>query len=280
MKANKITVNFKLFNLGVVYYTETGNTSCVNVFDVLPLYGYILLPSLPDRYHQIIPFIQSSRPSLPVLFSVSLLREYYLCGDFKLNSFVVFVVVHSLCCVQLFATPWTATCKASQSFTISHSLKNSCPLSWRYHPPFSSCVTTISSCLQSFPVPGHFPVSLLFVIRWPKYWSFSSSISPSKNYSGLISFRIDWFDIAVQRTFKSLFQNCSSKASIFWHSAFFVLQLSHLYMTTGKTTALSIRTFLGEVMSLLFNTLCRFVIAFLLRSNMIAAGPAKILRSE
>ena len=250
-----------------------------NCFYVLPFYGYILLPSLPDRYHQIIPLIQSSRPSLPVLFSIPLLREYYLCGDFKLNIFVVFVVVQSLCCVQLFATPWTAARQASQSFTISQSLKNSCPLRW-YYPTFSTCVTTISSCLQSFPAPGPFPMSWLFVIKWPKYWSFSFSINPSKDYSGLISLRIDWFDLAFQGTFKSLLQNCSSKASIFWHSAFLVLQLSYLYMTTGKTTALSIWTFLGKVMSLLFNTLCRFVIDFLLRSNMIAAGPVKVLRSE
>ena len=99
-------------------------------------------------------------------------------------------------------------------------------------------------------------------IRWPKYWSFSFIIGPSNEYSGLISFRIDWFDLlAVQQTLKSLLQHHSSKASILWHSAFFTVQLSHLYMTTGKIIALSRRTFIGKVMSLLFNMLSRLVIA-------------------
>ena len=105
-------------------------------------------------------------------------------------------------------------------------------------------------------------------IRWPKYSSFSFSISPSSEYSGLISFRIDWFDLlAVQGTLKSLLQQCNSKASILQHSVFFMVQLSHLYMTTGKTIALTIQTFVGKVMSLLFNMLSRFVIAFLPRSK-------------
>ncbi|CAI9178893.1 unnamed protein product [Rangifer tarandus platyrhynchus] len=101
-------------------------------------------------------------------------------------------------------------------------------------------------------------------IRWPKYWSFSFSISPSNKYSGLISFRIDWFDLpAIQETLKTLLQHHSAKASILWRSAFFMVQLSHLYMTTGKTIA--IRTFASKVMSLFFNTLSRFVIMFLPR---------------
>ena len=105
-------------------------------------------------------------------------------------------------------------------------------------------------------------------IRWPKYWSFSLSINPSNAYSGLISFRIDWFELlAVQRTLKSLLQNHSLKASIFLCSAFFMVQLSHLYITIGKTITLTIRTFVWKVMSLLFNMLSRFVIAFLPRSK-------------
>ena len=105
-------------------------------------------------------------------------------------------------------------------------------------------------------------------IRWPEYWSFSFSISPSNEYSGLISFRIDWLDLlAVHGTLKSLLQHHSSKASIIWCSAFFIVQLSHPYMTTGKTIALTRWTFHGKVMSLLFNMLCRFVIAFLPRSK-------------
>ena len=101
-------------------------------------------------------------------------------------------------------------------------------------------------------------------IRWPKYWSLSFSISPSNEYSGLTSFRIDWFDLlAVQRTLKSLSQHHSSKASILQRSAFFTVQLSHLYMTTGKTVALTTQIFVGKVISLLFNTLSRCVKAFL-----------------
>ena len=104
--------------------------------------------------------------------------------------------------------------------------------------------------------------------RWPKYWTFSFSISPSNEYSGLISFRIDWFDLlAVQRTLKSLLQHHSSKASILGGSAFFIVQLSYPYMTTGKTIALAILIFFGKVMSLLFNALSRFVIAFFSRSK-------------
>uniref|UniRef100_A0AC11D633 Uncharacterized protein n=1 Tax=Ovis aries TaxID=9940 RepID=A0AC11D633_SHEEP len=105
-------------------------------------------------------------------------------------------------------------------------------------------------------------------IRWPKYWSFSFSISPSNEHPGLISFRMDWLDLlAVQGTLKSLLQHHSSKASILWHSAFFTVQLSHPYMTTGKTTALTRQTFVGKVMSLLLNMLSRLVITFLPRSK-------------
>ena len=105
-------------------------------------------------------------------------------------------------------------------------------------------------------------------IRWPKYWSFSFSINPSSEHSVLISFKIDWLDLlAVQGTLKSLLQNHSSKASILWHSAFFIIQLSYSYMTTGKTMVLTRRTFVSQVMFVLFNTLSRFVIAFLPRSK-------------
>ena len=105
-------------------------------------------------------------------------------------------------------------------------------------------------------------------IRWPEYWSISFSISPSNEYSGLISFRTDWLNLlAVQGTLKSLLQHHSLKASILWCSAFFIVQFSHPYMTTGKTIALTRRTFVGKVMSLLFNTLSRLVIAFLPRSK-------------
>ena len=105
-------------------------------------------------------------------------------------------------------------------------------------------------------------------MRWPKYWSFSFSISPSNEHSGLISFRMDWLDLlAVHGTLKSLLQHHSSKASILWCSAFFIVQLSHPYMTTGKTIALTRQTFVGKVISLLLNMLCRLVITFLPRSK-------------
>ena len=119
-------------------------------------------------------------------------------------------------------------------------------------------------------LPSIFHSTRVFSTEWvlptmqPSYWSFSFNISPSNEYSGLISFRMDWLNLlAVQGTLKSLLQDHSSKASILRHSAFFMVQLSHLYMTTGKTIALIILTFVGKVISLLFNTLSRFVIAFL-----------------
>ena len=113
-----------------------------------------------------------------------------------------------------------------------------------------------------------FSNELTLCIRWPKYCSFSFSISPSKEYSGLISFRIDWFGLlAVQGTLKSLLQHHSSKASVLWRSAFFIVQLSHSHMTTGKTIALTRWTFVGKVISLLFNMLSRLVITFLSNSK-------------
>ena len=119
-----------------------------------------------------------------------------------------------------------------------------------------------------FPSIRVFSNESVLHIRGPEYWSFRFNISPSNEYSGLISFRVDWLDLlAVQGTLKSLLQHHSSKASILWHSAFFVVQLSHPYMTTGKTIGLTRWTFVGKVMSLLFNMLSRLVIAFLPRSK-------------
>ena len=119
-----------------------------------------------------------------------------------------------------------------------------------------------------FPSIRVFSSESVLCIRWPKYWSFSFSISPFKEYSGLSSFRIDWLDLlAVQGTLKSLLQHYSSKASILWRSVFFTVQLSHPYVTTGKTTALTRQTFVGKVKPLLFNMLSRLVIAFLPRGK-------------
>ena len=118
-----------------------------------------------------------------------------------------------------------------------------------------------------FPSIRVFSSEAVLCIRWPKYWSFSFSISPSSEYSGLISFRMDWLDLlAVQGTLKSLLQYHSSKGSVLQHSTFFIVQLSHPYMTTEKTIALTKRTFVGKAMSLLFNMLSRLITAFLPRS--------------
>ena len=118
-----------------------------------------------------------------------------------------------------------------------------------------------------FPSIRAFSNESALSFKWPKHWSIRFSISPSNKYSGLISFRIDWFDLAVQGTLKSLLQHHSLKASILQHSAFFIVQLSHPYITTGKTIALTRWTFVGKVTSLLFNMLSRFATAFLSRSK-------------
>ena len=138
----------------------------------------------------------------------------------------------------------------------------------------SDAINHLILCSSLLLLPSIFPSIKVFSdesvlhIRWPKYWSFSFSISPSNEYSGLISFRVDWFDLlALQGALKSLLQHHSSKTSMLQHSAFFIVQLSHLYMTTGKTITLTRRTFVGKVMSLLFNMLSRFAIAFLPRSK-------------
>ena len=134
-------------------------------------------------------------------------------------------------------------------------------------------------CYPFLLLPSVFPSITVFsnesvlCIRWPKYWSFSSSVSPSNKHSGLISFRMDWLDfLAYQGTLKSLLQHHSSKASILWHSAFFMVQLSHPYMPTGKIIALTRWTFVGKVMSLLFNMLSWLVIAFLPRRKLSSVG--------
>ena len=145
---------------------------------------------------------------------------------------------------------------------------NSCPLSLWCHPTISSSVIPFSSWPSILPSIRVFSNESALRIRWPKYWSFSFNISPSNEHPGLISFRMDWIDLlAVQGTLKSLLQHHSWRASILQRSAFFTVQLSHPYMTTGKTIALSRRTFVGKVMSLLFNMLSRLVIIFLQRSK-------------
>ena len=181
---------------------------------------------------------------------------------------IYFSSVQLLSYVRFFATPWIAARQASLSITNYMSLLK---------------LTSIESVMPSSHLILCRPLLLLPLIppsirvfsnestlrmRWPKYWSFSFSIIPSKETPGLMSFRMDWLDLrAVQGTLKSLLQHHTSKASILWRSAFFTVQLSHLYTTTGKTIALTRRTFVGKVTSLLFNMLSRLVITFLPRSK-------------
>ena len=160
-------------------------------------------------------------------------------------------------------TPWTAACQASLSFASSWSLLKL--MSTESVMPSNHLILCCPLLLlpSIFPSIRVFSSELALCIRWPKYWNFSFSIRPSGGYSELISFRIDWFDLlAVQGTLKSLLQHYSSKASILWCSTFLMVQLLHPYMTAGKTIAFTVQTFVGRVMSLLFNTLPRFVIAF------------------
>ena len=176
--------------------------------------------------------------------------------------------VQSLSHVELFATPWTTAHQASLSITNSQSL-----------PKLTSIESMMPSnhlilCHPLLLLPSIFPSIRVFSseltlrIGWPKYWSISCDISPSNKYPGLICFSVDWLDLlAVQGTLKSLLQHHSSKSSILWPSAFFIVQLSHPYMTTGKTIALTRCTFVDKVMSLLFNMLSRLVITFLPRSK-------------
>ena len=195
-------------------------------------------------------------------------------------------VLQSLSYVQLFVTPWTAAQPASLSFTISQSLLKL--MSVQSVMPSNNLLLRCPLLL----LPSIFPSIRVFSnesairIRWPKYRNFSFSISPSNEYSGLISFRIDWLDLLeVQGTLKSLLQQHSSRATILQCSDFFMVQLSHLYMITAKTMALTRWTCVSKVMSMLFNTLSRFVKAFLPRSKCLLISwlhspPAMILEPK
>ena len=180
----------------------------------------------------------------------------------------LFRSVQSLSHVWLFATPWTASCQTSLSFTNSWSLLKL--MSIKSVMPSNHLIL----CCPLLLLPSIFPRIRVFYnesllrIRQPKYWCFTFDISPSKEYSGLISFRIDWFDLlAVLGTLKSFLQCHRSKVSILWCSVFFIVQLSHPYMITGKTIALTRQNFVSKVMSLLFNMLSRLAITFLPRNK-------------
>ena len=184
----------------------------------------------------------------------------------------------------VFATPWTAAHQAFMSLMSSQSLLKL--MSVELMMPSNHIILCLCLLLPSiFPRIRVFSYESVLCIRWPKYWSFSFSISPSNEHPGLVSFRMDWLDLfAVQGTLKSLLQH-SSKASILWPSAFFIVQLSHPYMTTGKTIALTRWIFVGKVMSLLFNMLSRLVLAFLPRNkhlliSRLQSPPAVILEPK
>ena len=181
---------------------------------------------------------------------------------------IAFSSVQLLSRVQLFVTPRSPACQASLSINNSWSLLKL--MSIESVMPSNHLIL----CQPLLLLPSISPSIRVFSnesvlhSRWPKYWTFSFSISPSNEYSGLISFRVDWLNLlAVQGTLKSLLQHHSSKASILWCSAFFIVQLSHPYMTTGKTIALTRQAFVDKVMSLLFSMLSRLVITFLPRSK-------------
>ena len=183
-----------------------------------------------------------------------------------LQMILVVFVVQSPSHLRLFTTPWTAVLQASLSFTVSWSL----PKLMSTESVMPSNCLILCHCLLPpiFPIIRVFSNEFTVCLGWPKYWSFSFSVSLSNEYSGLISLRIDWFDLlAVQGTLKSLLQHHSLKASILQCSTLFMVQLSHPYMTTGKTTALTIQICVSKAMSLLFHAPSRFVTALLPRSN-------------
>ena len=170
--------------------------------------------------------------------------------------------------VQLFVTPLTSAHQASLSITNSWSLLKLMSIELVMPSNHLILCHPLSLLPSIFPSIRVFSNESVLRIRWPKYWSFSFSISPSNEYSGLIFFMMDWLDLlAIQGTLKSLFQHHSSKTSTLWHLAFFIVQLSHPYTTTGKTLALTRQTFVGKVMSLLFNMLSSLVISFLPRNK-------------
>ena len=191
----------------------------------------------------------------------------YFQNSLQLAS-VQFSSVQLLSHVWLFVTPWTAARQASLSITNSRSLLKL--MSIASVMPSNHLILCHPLLLLPliFPSIRVFSSESVLHIRWPKFWSFSFNISPSNEHPGLISFRMDWLDLlAVQGTLKNLLKHHSSKASILWRSAFIRVQLSHPYMTTGKTIALTNGAFVGKVMSLLFNMLSRLVRAFHSRSK-------------
>ena len=175
--------------------------------------------------------------------------------------------IQLLSCIWVFVTTWTVACQASLSITRPRSCSNSCPLSQWCHPTISSSVVPFSSCLQSFPASGSFQMSQFFASGGQSIGSFSFSISPFNEYLGLISHRMDWLDLTVQWTLKSLLQHHSSKTLVLQCSAFFKVKLSHPYLTTAETIALTRqiyffflwKRYLFILIQMLLHSFCLFV---------------------
>jgi len=244
------------------------HTSPISYMPLFLIFGLLLpLSSLPGIYHN------RPSPTHCILFTPAYSLRFthslsWLSSHTHTHTESAFSSVQSLSRVRLFATPWIAARQASLSITNSRSSLRLTSI--ELVMPSSHLIL----CRPLFLLPPIPPSIRVFSnestlrIRWAKYWSFSFSISPPNEYSGLISFKMDWLDLlAVQGTLQSLLQHHSSKASILRCSAFFTVQLSYSYMTTGKTIALTRQTLVGKVTSLLFNMLSRLVIAFLPRSK-------------
>ena len=213
-----------------------------------------------------------------IMFVIPLCQQLSLITVFCIS--VQFSSVQLLSRVRLFVTPWTAARQASLSITNSRSLPK--PMSIESAMPSSHLIMCHPLLLSSiFLSKRVFSNESALCIRWPQFWSFSFNISPSNEHPGLISFRMNWLDLlAVQGTVKSLLQHHSSKASIPLCSAFFIVQISHPYMTTGKAIGLTRRTFVDKVMSLLLNMLSKLVITFLPRSKPFNFMAALIICSD
>ena len=209
----------------------------------------------------VLPYINMH---LPRVYTCSSSWTWFSLLSISITNMIRFSSVQSLSCVPLFTTPWTTAYQASLSITNSQSSLK--PMSIESMMPSNHLILHYPLLLlpSIFPSIRVFSNESILHIRWLEYWSFSFNISPSNEHAGLISFRMDWLDLLpVQEILKSLLQHYSSKASILWCSAFFIVQLSHSNMTTGKMIALTRRTFVGKVVSLLFNMLPRLVITFL-----------------
>ena len=270
-------------------WTTTPSPDIINYFtytchvlpEIVPIWSFSTFCVMPQKLQTLdyLGFIQRVQIWLPK-DAVGIYHLFWLIDWWSLNKWFHvhwfldsrfmgrFSSVQLLSRVRLFVIPWTAARQASLSITNSRS---SLKLTSIELVMPSSHLILCRPLLLLFPIP---PSSRVFsnestlCMRWPKYWSFRISISPSSEHPRLISFRMDWVDLlAVHGTLKSLIQHHSSKASILQHSAFFTVQLLHPYMTTGKTIALTRQTFVGKVMSLLFNMLSRLVITFLPRSK-------------